>query len=121
MRFRQLISDLAGDCIIILSSHIVSDIDTIADKVAIMREGRLITVGEPAEIINRASGNIFEVLLASEELIEFKNRYRVIESSRQNDKIRVRYISEGVNSHENSTLVSASLEDSYLFLTQNKQ
>jgi len=119
VRFRQLISDLAGDCIIILSSHIVSDIDTIADKVAIMRQGKLITVGEPKDIIDQASGNVFEILIDSSELIEFKSRYKVIDSGRQNDKIRVRYISDQANIYACSTLLKANLEDSYLFLTQN--
>lgn len=119
VRFRQLISDLAGDCIIILSSHIVSDIDTVADNVAIMREGKLITVGEPNDIISHANGNIFEILIESSELIEFKSRYKVIDSSRQNDKIRVRYISDQANMQEESTPLMANLEDSYLFLTQN--
>jgi len=119
VRFRQLISDLAGDCIIILSSHIVSDIDTIADKVAIMRQGKLITVGEPKDIIDQATGNIFEILIDSQALIEFKGRYKVIDSSRQNDKIRIRFISDQVNAPKESTLVKANLEDSYLFLTQN--
>ena len=119
VRFRQLISDLAGDCIIILSSHIVSDIDTIADKVAIMRQGKLITVGEPKDIISQATGTIFEILIESQALIEFKSRYKVIDSSRQNDKIRVRYISDQANAHIQSTPVKANLEDSYLFLTQN--
>lgn len=119
VRFRQLISDLAGDCIIILSSHIVSDIDTIADKVAIMRQGKLITVGEPKDIISQATGNIFEILIDSLALIEFKGRYKVIDSSRQNDKIRVRFISDQANAPAESTPVKANLEDSYLFLTQN--
>lgn len=119
VRFRQLISDLAGNCIIILSSHIVSDIDTIADKVAIMRQGKLITVGEPKDIISQATGTIFEILIESQALIEFKSRYKVIDSSRQNDKIRVRYISDQANAHIQSTPVKANLEDSYLFLTQN--
>lgn len=119
VRFRQLISDLAGDCIIILSSHIVSDIDTIADKVAIMRQGKLITVGEPKDIINLATGNIFEILIDSQALIEFKSSYKLIDSCRQNEKIRVRFISDQANAPEESTPVKANLEDSYLFLTQN--
>jgi ABC-type multidrug transport system ATPase subunit len=119
VRFRQLISDLAGDCIIILSSHIVSDIDSIADKVAIMRQGKLITVGEPKDIMDQASGKIFEILIESHELVEFKIRYKVIDSFRQNDKIRVRYISDQANMQVQSIPLLANLEDSYLFLTQN--
>jgi ABC-2 type transport system ATP-binding protein len=53
VRFRNLISDLAHDCIIILSSHIVSDIETIADHVAIMKSGSLIVKGTQPEVIGK--------------------------------------------------------------------
>lgn len=55
MRFRQLIADLAKDCIIILSSHIISDIETIANEVAIMQSGKLIVHATKQEIISQAS------------------------------------------------------------------
>ncbi|MEJ5962080.1 ATP-binding cassette domain-containing protein [Pedobacter immunditicola] len=58
LRFRQLIANLAEDCIIILSSHIISDIETIADEVAIMQNGRLITKGFQPEIIKHAESKI---------------------------------------------------------------
>ena len=57
VRFRQLIASLAEDCIIILSSHIISDIETIADEVAIMHNGRLVTKGHQLEIIKQAEIN----------------------------------------------------------------
>jgi ABC-2 type transport system ATP-binding protein len=119
MRFRQLIADLAQDCIIILSSHIVSDIETIADEVAIMQGGRLITKGYQQDIIKQADGQIFEIFLENNALTEFKNRYKVIDTSRQNDRIKTRYISNAADAAPSSTAVKATLEDAYLFLTQN--
>jgi ABC-2 type transport system ATP-binding protein len=119
MRFRQLIADLAQDCIIILSSHIVSDIETIADEVAIMQGGRLITKGYQQDIIKQADGQIFEIFLENNALTEFKSRYKVIDTSRQNDRIKTRYISNNAHAAPSSTAVKATLEDAYLFLTQN--
>jgi ABC-2 type transport system ATP-binding protein len=119
MRFRQLIADLAQDCIIILSSHIVSDIETIADEVAIMQGGRLITKGYQQDIIKQADGQIFETFLENNTLTEFKNRYKVIDTARQNDRIKVRYISNAADAAPSSAPVKATLEDAYLFLTQN--
>jgi ABC-2 type transport system ATP-binding protein len=119
VRFRQLISDLANDCIIILSSHIVSDIETIADEVAIMQSGKLITKGYQQDIIKEAQGQVFELLLDNKDVAAFKTRYKVIDTGRQNDQIRVRYISKNANIAPLSTPVNASLEDAYLFLTQN--
>ncbi|MBB5638940.1 ABC-type multidrug transport system ATPase subunit [Pedobacter cryoconitis] len=120
VRFRQLITDLADDCIIILSSHIVSDIETIADEVAVMQSGRLITKGSQQDIMKYAEGQVFEVLLPAADLASFKSRYSVIDTGRQQDQVRVRYISRGNDVVPGSVAAKASLEDSYLFLTQNK-
>jgi ABC-2 type transport system ATP-binding protein len=119
VRFRQLISDLANDSIIILSSHIVSDIETIADEVAIMQSGKLITKGYQQDIIKQAEGRIYEVLLDNADVSVFKTRHKVIDTGRQNDRIRVRYISTPVDVAPTSTAINATLEDAYLFLTQN--
>ncbi|WP_316741346.1 ABC transporter ATP-binding protein [Pedobacter antarcticus] len=118
MRFRQLISELANDCIIILSSHIVSDIDSIADEVAIMQDGKLITHAPQYDIIKQAEGRIFEVLLDNNALNQFKNQYNVINTARQADRIKVRYIDTKGNVALESIPVTATLEDAYLFLTQ---
>lgn len=117
MRFRNLIVDMAQHSIIILSSHIVSDIETIAGKVAIMKSGQLITKGTQAEVIKQVAGKIFETVLENSVLTEFKTRHLVVNTSRQNDKLWVRYISDAPI--QNSEPVTASLEDAYLYLTRN--
>ncbi|TFF36892.1 ABC transporter ATP-binding protein [Mucilaginibacter psychrotolerans] len=119
VRFRQLISEMADDCIIILSSHIVSDIETIADEVAIMQSGKLITKGYQHDIIEQARGRIFEVLLESSDVAAFKTCYKVIDTSRQKDRTRVRYISTDTANVAASRPVDAGLEDAYLLLTQH--
>ena len=119
VRFRQLIAELANDCIIILSSHIVSDIETIADEVAIMQSGTLITKGDQQDIIMQANGQIYEVLLDNSEVADFKMRYKVIDTGRQNDRMRVRYINKDNNTAFGSTPINATLEDAYLLLTLN--
>lgn len=119
VRFRQLISDLADDCIIILSSHIVSDIETIADEVAIMQNGRLLDKAIQPDIISKVEGRVFEILLDNNELTAFKSKYLVINTSRQKEKTKVRYITKNDESAPGSTAVNATLEDAYLFLTHN--
>ncbi|MDB5025036.1 MAG: transporter ATP-binding protein [Mucilaginibacter sp.] len=119
MRFRQLISNLADDCIIILSSHIVSDIETIADEVAIMKNGILLEKAIQPDIIKQVEGRVFETLMNNGELTRLRTKHLVVNTSRQKDKISVRYITRG-NEHEpGSTTAAATLEDAYLFLTQN--
>jgi len=115
MRFRNLISDLAQNSIIILSSHIVSDIETIADEVAIMQSGTLVTKGTQADVVKQVEGKVFETVLESSRLTDFKAKHLVVNTSRQKEQVWVRYISDGPA--EGSALSPATLEDAYLFLT----
>lgn len=117
VRFRQLVSDLADDCIIILSSHIVSDIETIADEVAIMQNGRLLAKAVQPDIIKNVENRVFETLIDSSQLTEFKTKHLVIDTNRQKDKTRARYIT--TTPLAGSTALTATLEDAYLFLTHS--
>jgi len=118
VRFRNLISDLANDCIVILSSHIVSDIDTIADEVAIMKNGSLITTGDPENIVKKTEGKVFETTIEKEQLSSFKSNHIVVSTKRKQGKLQVRYISE--NPTEDSIVQEANLEDAYLYLTKTE-
>ena len=120
VRFRQLISDMANDCIIILSSHIVSDIEAIADEVAIMQNGTLLEKGMQPDIIKLVEGRIFETVLDSDALTALKARHLVIDTSRQKELTKVRYITKNNAPEPGSVAANATLEDAYLFLTQNK-
>lgn len=116
VRFRNLISELANDCIIILSSHIVSDIETIADEVAIMNNGKLITKGFQSEIIDTVKNKVFEIEIAKEELTSFKVEYLIVNTIRRKDNVLVRFISD--IKIDNAVACIASLEDAYLFFTK---
>lgn len=117
VRFRNLISDLATRSIVILSSHIVSDIDMIADEIAIMQKGRLLTQGNPQKIIDLVKGKVFETTIEAKLLSEFQNTKSVLSASRQQGKAIVRYISK--HPEESSKAREATLEDAYLYLTKN--
>jgi ABC-2 type transport system ATP-binding protein len=118
VRFRNLISDLSNDCIVILSSHIVSDIETIADEVGIMKNGHLITKGLQADVIEIIKEKVFELEIDNAVLPAFKEKQLVLNSIRKKDKVLVRYIAEEqINGAVHST---ASLEDAYLFLTKKQ-
>ncbi|PQB08636.1 ABC transporter ATP-binding protein [Polaribacter filamentus] len=116
VRFRNLISDLANDSIVILSSHIVSDIDTIADKVAIMKNGELLSHGNQEEIILQIKDKVFETIISKEQLTSFKTSKIVVSTSRKKSQLLVRYIAD--KPVENSNKKEANLEDAYLYLTK---
>jgi len=81
VRFRNLISDLANDCIVILSSHIVSDIDTIADTVAVMKNGALITHGNQEHIIGNVTDKVYETHVEKDNLAAFKSQQIVVSTA----------------------------------------
>jgi ABC-type multidrug transport system ATPase subunit len=116
VRFRNLISDLANDCIVILSSHIVSDIETIADEVAIMKKGQLIIKGLQADVIDTVREKVFESIVDLAALPTFKESYLVVNTIRKKDKVLVRYIADMPLSA--AVPCTASLEDAYLCLTK---
>ncbi|WP_298540128.1 ABC transporter ATP-binding protein [uncultured Aquimarina sp.] len=116
VRFRNLISDLAQDCIVILSSHIVSDIDTIADQVAVMKNGSLLSYGDQEKLIQLVDQKVFSITIEKDRLTHFKNNQIIVSTSRKEGMINVRYISE--NPIEHSIPQQANLEDAYLYLTK---
>ncbi len=116
MRFRDLIHQLANDAIVILSSHIVSDIDTVADKVAIMKNGNLLAYGDQEELIDKVKGKVFETTIDKNTLHEFKQNHIVIHTLIKGNSAIVRFISQ---QQPNEALAQKpTLEDAYLYTTK---
>src|SRR5215213_3488762 len=67
VRFRNVLSDLGEGRLVILSTHIVSDVESIATEIAIMREGSLVTLASPEALMQSAAGSVWEVVLPSEQ------------------------------------------------------
>ncbi|MEM6685343.1 MAG: ABC transporter ATP-binding protein [Bacteroidota bacterium] len=117
LRFRDLISDLASERIIILSSHIVADIESIADEVAIMKDGVLLAKDSQEDITELAAGKVYETTVNKSNIQNFKEYHTVVSSYRFQDCFRVRYISE--TPFMDSEPVTETLEDAYIYLTRN--
>jgi ABC-type multidrug transport system ATPase subunit len=119
VRFRNLLAHLAGDRIVILSSHIVSDIDTIASDIVVMNEGRLLARGSSEALRRHAGGRAFECATDDGQLEAIKRRHVVSNVQRLNGGWQVRYlVRDGVGGQEpGSRAVETTLEDAYLLLT----
>ncbi len=116
VRFRNLISDLAHDSIVILSSHIVSDIESIADTIAIMKSSKMLTSGSLNTVSKVADGYVYEVNMQQKDLQEFRSKYSVVNTARQEHGIRVRYLAD--HPVQNSVSVKETLEDAFLLTTK---
>lgn len=119
IRFRNLLSDLSGDRIVILSTHIVSDVEASATRIAVIREGRLLADAMPEELLQEVEGKVWEWIVPSEALPSIKQRYAISGTVRHRDGVQVRVISTS-SPDGNACLTSSRLEDAYLHLIAEK-
>jgi ABC-type multidrug transport system ATPase subunit len=113
VRFRNLLSDLAGNRIVILSTHIVSDVEAVATRIALLAHGRLVADAAPEELLRAAEGRVWEWLVASGELAALRERHRVAGLVRRSDGALVRVVAEAPPAAA-ARAVTATLEDAYL-------
>ena len=120
VRFRSLIAELSGERIVILSTHIVSDVEATATSIAIISKGHLITHDLPEKILQAVEGKVWTWIIASSELPAIKQRYLISGTARRSDGVHVRVVSEQPpNSHAEP--VPATLEDAYLYHVQSSR
>ena len=113
VRFRNLLSDLGGERIVILSTHIVSDVEATATGIALIDRGRLLAHAEPEELLRRAEGRVWEWVIPSADLPAVRERWKISGTVRRADGVHVRVVS-GVPPGAGATPVPPSLEDAYL-------
>ncbi|MFD0738492.1 ABC transporter ATP-binding protein [Lysobacter koreensis] len=115
LRFRHLLSDLAVDRLVILSTHIVSDIEASASSLAIMAKGRLLFSGTPEALIADAAGHVWEWTVPAEQVATVRARHVTTGSQRLADGVRLRLVAERAPSAD-AVPVAAGLEDAHLWL-----
>jgi ABC-2 type transport system ATP-binding protein len=115
VRFRNLLSDLAGERIIILSTHIVSDVEATATEIVIINKGRKIQHAAPEKLLALLEGKVWEWVIPSEALTALKQSHLVSGTIRRENGIQVRVVSEASPASE-AQQVTPSLEDVYLHL-----
>ena len=116
VRFRNLLSEIAHGRVVILSTHIVSDVEAVASRIAILRSGRLVTAATPEEMLRQVSGRVFRAVVPSERLAEAQQRIPVSGLVRRADGVHVRYVAPDPVL-PGSEPVEPALEDAYLFLS----
>lgn len=115
VRFRNLISAFAKERIVILSTHIVSDVEFIAEEIIIMKSGQIVHFGKPQEITEEISGQVWECIVSSEKAEKYAAAFTT--SNLRNidgGKTILRLISDRPPM-ANASQVRPSLEDLYLF------
>lgn len=114
VRFRNLLSEYAKDKIVILSTHIVSDIEAIADEVLIMKKGKFVLQGTVEELILKAEGKVWELAAAPREAKRWQERSTVANIRHEGSQVVLRIISDEMPG-EMAVPCEATLEDLYLY------
>ena len=112
VRFRNLLAELSGERIIILSTHIVSDVEATATDIALISGGRLVAHAAPEELLRRVEGRVWEWVVPSAELNGVKEAYRVSSTARRSDGVHVRVLTE--HPPQGAQPAMPTLEDAYL-------
>ncbi len=113
VRFRNLLSDLSGARIVILSTHIVSDVEATATHIALIHKGRLLREAAPEDLLGELGSRVWEWTVHSDELPALKQRHIVSGTIRRSDGVQVRVVS-AERPAADAQNVSPNLEDAYL-------
>jgi len=114
MRFRNLLSELSGERIVILSTHIVSDVEAVATRIALIAHGRLVAHDTPEALLRDTRGRAWEWVIPSEALARVNAEHRVSGTLRRSDGVHVRIVSES-SPGPGATPAEVTLEDAYLW------
>ena len=115
VRLRNLIADFAKEKIVILSTHIVSDVSYIADTILIMKQGRILLQGAPDMVTHSIRGKVWELLTDEQTAADCVHRLSVVNLHHEDGRIRLRIVSDAAPA-PNARTVEPSLEDMFLYL-----
>src|SRR6185503_316659 len=120
-RFHNLISETGGEnTVVILSTHIVSDVTNLCSRMAIIRQGKILSSCTPRQAVDELKGSVWEGAVPREHLATFKSQFNVVFSRTFDGQARVRVISKGQRPSEDFTETTPVLEDYYFDLV-NRQ
>lgn len=114
VRFRNIISSLGKKRIVILSTHIVSDIAYIADQILIMKQGQFIMTGTPEQILKPVSGCVWKCTVTEKIAGELNETYSVSNLKSCGEQVELRIVSKE-KPYPKATMVKPVLEDAYLY------
>lgn len=119
VRFRNLLSEIAQDRIVILSTHIVGDIEATCENIAVLDCGEIIFEGTVASLLETAEGRIYTAEISKAELQQVKQQYTVTGMLAMGNRINIRFISDR-KPFSSAVPAEANVEDAYMYLMQDR-
>ncbi len=120
IRFRNLLSTIsAKDVIIILSTHIVGDISSTCDNMALLNTGKLAFSGSPEELIKEAEGHVWQIEATEAEYLEINEKFPVISTIPIDGGWEVQVVANEINGYQ-GIAIRPNLEHAYVHFMENK-
>lgn len=116
IRIRNFISEIAEDKIVLISTHVVSDIEFIAKEIILINQGKLVSHDTCKNLVNEIANKVVEVEIEKEKLKYFQDNYRVSNLYHNDDKIVVRLVTDNPSENHKITIANPTLEDLYLYV-----
>ena len=113
VRFRKILTSLSGDKIVIISTHIVSDVEFIANHIIMLKDKQVYANDSVENLCMTLEGKIFSTTVRTEELADFERKYQVVSQRQEGGNCEIRFIAEKKEEGWNSC--TASLEDVFLY------
>lgn len=119
VRFRNVLSEIGFGKLVILSTHIVSDIESIATEIAVMKEGALLSLTTPEKMLRSCAGHVWRSVVTSEQFEQLRTTLKISSAVRKPDGVHIRFV--GSAPALDATPVESELEDAFLFLMNPDQ
>lgn len=119
IRIRNLIAKISINKIVIISTHIVSDIEFIAGNIIFLYNGELIKKGSPNELLKELRGSVFEKMIEKEEVEQYNSKFLVGGLMTASEGIKIRFIDENKETNKEYA-VEPNLEDYYLYIEKSR-
>lgn len=120
IRIRNFISEIAADRIVILATHIVSDVESIAREILLMKQGQIVQRGKPYDLLEEIKSKVFEIEIPQDQLPMIQKQYVISNLRNTADGLAVKIVSENPPANMKYTPASANLEDVYLYYFEKK-
>lgn len=114
IRFSNIISDMGRDKIVLLSTHIVSDIEAIANELVVMKKGEVLETGNVDDLVQTVKGQVWETVVNQETYQSLRKERSVIHLKQMGKEVQVRFVGERYPDVENQQ-AEPTLEDYYIF------
>ncbi|HUF18877.1 MAG TPA: ABC transporter ATP-binding protein [Thermoanaerobaculia bacterium] len=113
VRFRNIMSEIGFGKLVIFSTHITSDIESIATRIAVMYEGRILTCDTPENLMQRAKGAVWSMTVPSEQYERLRAQWQISTVIRRAEGVQIRIVG-GTRPSDDAVSAEPSLEDAFL-------